>query len=107
VDTGVDLTADFHEYGVEWTAKELIYTFDGRQVAKIGTPPDAHKPMYMLINLAVGGKWPELPDASTRWPARLEVDWVRVYRRAEVQRFGLNLSAPGDRQGVGGASPPR
>jgi beta-glucanase (GH16 family) len=80
-DTGVDLTTGFHEYGIEWTADTIVYTFDGREIARMATPAAAHKPMYLLINLAIGGTWPELPDASTHWPARLEVDWVRAYRR--------------------------
>ena len=40
------------------------------------------KPMFMLLNLAVGGNWPGNPDASTVFPQNLQVDWVRVYRRA-------------------------
>lgn len=69
VDVGVDLTKDFHNYGVEWTQSELIYYFDGKEIARAPTPSSANKPMYMLANLAVGGSWVELPTSSTKFPA--------------------------------------
>ncbi len=33
----------------------------------------------MILNVAVGGNWPGSPDASTVFPQRMEVDYVRVY----------------------------
>ena len=33
----------------------------------------------MILNLAVGGDWPGPPDSSTVFPAKLLVDYVRVY----------------------------
>jgi hypothetical protein len=59
-----------------------FHDFDGRQVARHPTPADLNKPMFMLVNLAVGGHWPGLPDAKTAFPARLSVRWVRAYRFA-------------------------
>jgi beta-glucanase (GH16 family) len=40
--------------------------------------------MYLLVNLAVGGSWPGSPDASTRLPADLRVDWIQV-KQPEVR----------------------
>jgi beta-glucanase (GH16 family) len=37
--------------------------------------------MYLLVNLAVGGDWPGAPDAQTRFPNALEVDYIRVYSK--------------------------
>ena len=37
------------------------------------------QPFYMLLNLAVGGSWPGPPNAQTVFPARMLVDWVRLY----------------------------
>jgi len=31
-----------------------------------------------MVNLAVGGDWPGAPDAATKFPAALEVDYMRV-----------------------------
>jgi beta-glucanase (GH16 family) len=36
-------------------------------------------PFYVLLNVAVGGVWPGDPDASTTFPATMQVDYVRVY----------------------------
>jgi beta-glucanase (GH16 family) len=38
-----------------------------------------NKSFYLILNLAVGGGWPGSPNASTQFPARMLVDWVRVY----------------------------
>lgn len=36
-------------------------------------------PFFFLLNVAVGGNWPGAPDASTQFPQRMEVDYIRVY----------------------------
>jgi beta-glucanase (GH16 family) len=38
--------------------------------------------MYILVNLAVGGpgSWPGPPDATTPFPAVMQVDYVRAYQ---------------------------
>jgi beta-glucanase (GH16 family) len=37
--------------------------------------------MYVLLNLAVGGDWPGMPNATTVFPSTMEVDYVRVYKK--------------------------
>lgn len=72
----------FHLYAVLWTPEKLDYYIDGEKTASIPTTADASKPMYLLANLAIGGKWPGDPDASTVMPARMEIDHIRVWRFA-------------------------
>jgi beta-glucanase (GH16 family) len=74
-----DLSADFHDYAVKWTAEEVAWYFDGHLVASAPTPADMHKPMYLLVNLAVGG-WAQSPDVSTVFPAEFCINWIRVFR---------------------------
>jgi len=38
-------------------------------------------PFYLILNVAVGGKWPGNPDTSTKFPQQMLVDFVRVYSR--------------------------
>ncbi len=76
-DTRADLT-DFHVYGVKLTEQDITWYFDDREVRKVPNV-DFHRPAYLLLNLAVGGEWPGAPDATTQFPARMKVDWVRVY----------------------------
>lgn len=78
-----DLSADWHTYGVEWRSRDIVWYLDGQEVWRYdddeGRVPD--EPMYLLINLAVGGDWPGAPDATTDFPAVMEVDYVRAWRR--------------------------
>jgi beta-glucanase (GH16 family) len=38
-----------------------------------------NKRFFLILNLAVGGSWPGSPNATTTFPAKMLVDWVRVY----------------------------
>lgn len=89
---GVDLSAGFHTWGVEWNPDEIAFLFDGKIWTRGKTPPSMRRSMYLLINLAVGGKWyseemakrgtpckPWEVDAGSM-PWKLECDYVRVYQ---------------------------
>lgn len=70
----------FHTYGMSWTASTISFYFDGQETYQVATPADVDTPMYMIMNLAVGGSWPGSPDATTNWAqAGMKVDWVRAY----------------------------
>lgn len=81
------LSAGFHTYGVEWKPESISFLLDGSVYATVSrealAPGDQwpfQHPNFLLLNLAVGGEWPGSPDASTEFPARMLVDWVRIYR---------------------------
>jgi beta-glucanase (GH16 family) len=76
-----DASAEFHTYAVDWEDDDITWYFDGAEVARKPTPSDMHTPMYLLVNLAVGGNWPGSPDASVRFPAVLAIQWIHAYRR--------------------------
>jgi len=78
--SGPDFSADFHEFAVEWSPQRIVWFVDG--VERFRSEADVPKErMYMLVNLAVGGSWPGAPDAQTKFPAAMEVDYVRVYQK--------------------------
>jgi beta-glucanase (GH16 family) len=79
-----DASADFHVYALDWNENQIRWYFDGTEVARAPTPADMHDPMYLLLNLGVGGYWPGSPDSSTQFPAVLAVDWVHVYKRTDA-----------------------
>ncbi|WP_210485157.1 family 16 glycosylhydrolase [Microvirga antarctica] len=83
--TTPDLADAFHTYAVKWTADEIVWYFDGRKVATTATPGGTHKPMYLIVNLAVGGNWPGAPDVSTPFPADFQIDSIRAYLPPEAQ----------------------
>jgi beta-glucanase (GH16 family) len=72
----------FHTFAVSWDAKQVGWYLDGKRIGATPTPGDLHKPMYMLANLAVGGEWPGSPDASTVFPAKMTIAYMRAYRFA-------------------------
>jgi beta-glucanase (GH16 family) len=98
--------ADFHVYAVEWEPGEVRWLLDGevwarqdfwwsssRRRAGRGLPPRTaadlnrwpapfDQPVYLLMNVAVGGNFPGAPNAETAFPAELVVDYVRVYERS-------------------------
>jgi beta-glucanase (GH16 family) len=78
--SGPDFSSGFHTFGLEWTSKQLTWYIDGVQRLQLTSHiPD--KPMYMIVNLAVGGDWVGPPDPATPFPSYFQVDYVRAYRQ--------------------------
>ena len=74
-----DLSIGFHTYGLSWQADTIRWFIDGNAVAAAATPADMQKPMYMLLNLAVGdaGSWPGQYDAG-KPDGHMLIDYVRA-----------------------------
>ena len=79
---GVDYVGGFHTYAVDWRPGLLIFYVDGRETHRISDPRVSNQDMYIIANTALGGWWPGSPDDTTEFPARYELDWIRVYRKA-------------------------
>jgi beta-glucanase (GH16 family) len=97
--------ADFHVYAVEWEPGEVRWLVDDQQYAaqsfwwssgkKDGAkgaapkkeddlypwPAPFDQPFYLVMNVAVGGKFLGKPDKTTVFPAEMVVDYVRVYEK--------------------------
>jgi beta-glucanase (GH16 family) len=81
------LDEGYHVYGVRWTPDHAAFTFDGVEYSRVertrlgpGEVWALDHDAYLILNVAVGGRWPGAPTARTRFPTRLKVDWVRVYQ---------------------------
>lgn len=102
--TGPDFTADFHTFAAEWTPTRIEWYVDGviRFANNSGVPTGA--PFYVILNTAVGGIWPGNPDETTVFPQLHEIDYVRVYTRADPgpasRTISDFLSAGADVDGV-------
>jgi beta-glucanase (GH16 family) len=80
----------FHIYGLLWSPDKVQFYIDSPQnIYATETPADLPAgavwpfnkgKFFFLLNLAVGGAWPGNPDASTKFPQQMLVDWVRVYQ---------------------------
>lgn len=78
---------DFHIYQLWWKEDEIIVRFNEAEVFSINRA-QLHgtdrkwvwsKPNFLILNVAVGGRWPGDPNSHlTR--ATMEVDYVRVFR---------------------------
>jgi beta-glucanase (GH16 family) len=95
--------ADFHVYTLEWEPSQMRWAVDGHVYATQsfwwssskrdggkGAKPTGEKdlnawpapfdqPFYLVMNVAVGGKFPGNPDKATPFPAEMIIDYVRVY----------------------------
>ena len=77
----------YHVYAVEWEPNQLRWYVDGN-LYQTRTPADIpagttwvfDHPFFLILNVAVGGSWPGSPDATTVFPQRMYVDYVRVYQ---------------------------
>ena len=86
VDAGAPVTDAFHTVALEWEPGRLTWFLDGAPfhlVSRQDVAPNDwvfEQPFFMLLNVAVGGNLggPVFPD--TVFPARMLVDYVRLYR---------------------------
>ncbi len=98
--------AGFHVYALEWEPGRMSWSVDDRVYAtqnfwwsssKLegdrGARPAAEadlnpwpapfdRPFFIVMNVAVGGRFPGNPDTTTKFPAEMVVDYVRVYDKA-------------------------
>ncbi len=80
----------FRDYAVEWGPRAIRWYADGELyaaedewfTAAADYPAPFDRPFHIILNLAVGGRFPGPPDATTNFPAAMEVDYVRVYSGA-------------------------
>ena len=85
-------TTEWHTYGLEWTADRLAWFIDGKMTHVVYNH-NQHTPMYIILNLAVGGAWPGnpvAPGASGALLGDMQIDYVRAY-----QDVGQGVAAGG------------
>jgi beta-glucanase (GH16 family) len=85
---GQNFADDFHLYAVEWQPDSIRFYVDSNLYATFtssqwpaGGEWVFNHPFFIILNLAVGGNWPGNPDASTKFPQSMLVDYVRVYTK--------------------------
>ena len=88
--------SQYHVYAVEWTDTTIIAYIDGVETGRknISDVTSWHRPMYIILNMAVGSTGGYPTDDCTSM--KMEVDWVRVYapksvtEKTEVQSISLS-----------------
>lgn len=82
---GFDFADDFHRFAVDWSADRVRHYVDDVLVIdrhfewRHNDGSDAG-PAHVLVNLAVGGKWPGPPTDPAAFPARLRLKHLRVWQ---------------------------
>ncbi len=72
------MTDDFHRYGVMVDSDFITFYYDGAKLRRVTTLEEAKVPLYLLVNLALGGGW---PIDKTPNPSCMYVDYVRAYSK--------------------------
>jgi beta-glucanase (GH16 family) len=83
---------EFHTYTVEWEEGTIRWYVDDTHYAtqisdrwyteRANSPHAApfDKEFHLLINLAVGGNWPGIPNVHTVFPQTFSIDFVHIYQ---------------------------
>ena len=82
-----DFDTQFHDYSVIWNKdsvtilldNQAYYTYKNNGTGKAAWPFDG--PMHLLLNIAFGGNWGGAKGVNDAvLPAKMEIDYVRVYQ---------------------------
>ena len=80
LNTTKNLSTSYHTYALAWTPTALTWYVDGAAKCTYTGPTIPKVPMYMLVNVAVGGNWPRSPSPDTIFPQSMDIDYVRAYQ---------------------------
>ena len=75
---------EFHVFSIIWEENEIRWLVDDERYHSIDTSSDEldefRNDFFFIFNIAVGGDWPGSPDATTTFPQKMAVDYVRVFQ---------------------------
>ncbi|MGB3464294.1 MAG: family 16 glycosylhydrolase [Cyclobacteriaceae bacterium] len=75
----------FHVFTLQWDADKINWYVNDRLYYSVDTTPAAlsefRNEFFFIFNIAVGGNWPGSPNASTSFPQKMVVDYVRVFQK--------------------------
>ncbi|RMH66014.1 MAG: glycoside hydrolase family 16 protein [Calditrichaeota bacterium] len=79
----------FHTFALEWDSTKISWFVDDSLYQEQSDwytghetfPAPFNKRFFLILNVAVGGTWPGYPDASTTFPQKMRVEYVRVYQK--------------------------
>ncbi|UYY58240.1 family 16 glycosylhydrolase [Sphingomonas sp. S2-65] len=83
-----DACTAFHNYQLDWTPERILIGIDGRAHMRFDNDGKADAatwpfaaPQYLILNVAIGGWGGQKGIDPTAFPARMEVDYVRVWQK--------------------------
>lgn len=80
-----DFSEEFHVFSIIWDTKQIKWYRDDilystLDISSPGLSAFQDK-FFFIFNVAVGGNWPGYPDATTQFPQRMHVDYIRVFQQ--------------------------
>ena len=90
--TAPPVDQEFHDYALEWSPDRIDIFFDDvlyysylNESSGWQAWPFDH-PYHVILNLAIGGDWGRAGGDidPTSFPAKMEVDYVRLYQKPEL-----------------------
>ena len=102
VDTGIDLTASFNTYAINWIpGQSITWYLNGKQIAEITSAqaPIPNEPMELIMDQQVGNSaassWRTSLDSSTPQSMAMQVADVQIYQASGDAITGSNVTAGG------------
>ena len=86
---------EWNTYGCEWDEEKIVFTVNGiathsypRMPSKGERQWSFDQPFYFILSMQIGGSWVNGsgPTNADHYPAGMEVDWIRVFQRANVTK---------------------
>lgn len=78
LDGGATFADGWHDVRLDWQPGELRFSVDGQQAWTVRGKDVPDEPMYLVMNLAVGGDYPGPPAPGTVFPAEFAIDHVVI-----------------------------
>ena len=100
-----DFSEEYHVFDVEWEPGVIRWYVDGmlyheendwysttKGQGTVSYPAPFDQKFYVILNLAIGGKWVGYPDSTTTYENQeYDIDYVRVYQKAS---YDENVEKP-------------
>ncbi|MFK7806783.1 MAG: family 16 glycosylhydrolase [Saprospiraceae bacterium] len=78
------LNDEFNVFSITWDETHITWYLNDVQYHQeqinISDRSELKEPQFFIFNVAVGGLWPGYPDATTTFPQRMIVDYIRVFQ---------------------------
>jgi len=88
----------YHVYSIEWDANTIKWFVDGTQynviniANNVGSTEEFHRDFFILLNFAIGGNWPGFTVNNSALPAKMYVDYVKVYQNGGGTNPGFSTT---------------
>ena len=83
---GAKFSDEFNVFSIVWEGDKIKWLLNDQEYFEFtdastgGVAYPFNNNFFFIFNVAVGGDWPGNPDATTVFPQRMIVDYIRVFQ---------------------------